>query len=92
MDVNKNPQIFLFLSKILGKKIISAAGETLGRVYDLAAEFVDPFPIVTGIIFSSAQKKNPVFLPWKDVVDFNGGVSVAVHSTSELFPLNLRQG
>jgi CBS domain-containing protein/sporulation protein YlmC with PRC-barrel domain len=92
MDVNQNPQIFLFLSKILGKKIISAAGETLGRVYDLAAEFVDPFPIVTGIIFSSAQKKNPVFLPWKDVVDFNGGVSVAVHSTSELFPLNLRQG
>jgi CBS domain-containing protein/sporulation protein YlmC with PRC-barrel domain len=92
MDVNQDPQIFLFLSKILGKKIIGTAGEILGSVYDLAAEFIDPYPVVTGIIFSSAQKKNPVFLPWKDVVDFNGDVSVAIHSTSELSPLNLRQG
>jgi sporulation protein YlmC with PRC-barrel domain len=76
----------LFLSRILGKKIIGATGETLGRVYDLSAEFVDPFPIVTGIIFSSAQKKNPVFLPWKDVVDLNGDVSVAINSTHELSP------
>ncbi|MCX5848277.1 MAG: CBS domain-containing protein [Deltaproteobacteria bacterium] len=92
MGVNQDSQVFLFLSRILGKKIIGAAGETLGSVYDLAAEFIDPYPVVTGIIFSSAQKKNPVFLPWKDVVDFNGDVSVAIHSTSELSPLNLRQG
>ena len=57
MDINQDPQIFLFLSGILGKKIIGIAGETLGKVYDLSAEFVDPYPIVTGIIFSSAQKE-----------------------------------
>lgn len=92
MDINQYPDIFLFLSRILGKKIIGAGGETLGKVYDLAAEFIDPFPIVTGIIFSSAQKENPVFLPWGNVVDFNGDVSVSIHSTNELLPLNLRQG
>ena len=81
MDINQDPQVFLFLSGILGKKIIGATGETLGRVYDLTAEFVEPFPIVTGIIFSSAQKKNPVFLPWKDVVDLNGDVTVTINST-----------
>ena len=92
MDTNQDPQIFLFLSGILGKKIIGIAGETLGKVYDLSAEFVDPYPIVTGIIFSSAQKKNPILLPWKDVVDLNGDVTVAINSTLELSPLNLRQG
>ena len=92
MDINQDPQIFLFLSRLLGKKIISAAGETLGSVYDLSAEFIDPYPVVTGIIFSSAQKKNPVFLPWKEVVDVNGDISVAINSTLELSPLNLRQG
>ncbi len=64
----------------------------MGRVYDLSVEFVDHFPVVTGIIFSSAQKKNPVFLPWKDMVDLDGDVSVAINSTHELYPLNLRQG
>ena len=92
MDINQDPQIFLFLSRILGKKIIGAGGESLGKIYDLAAEFIDPFPVVTGIIFSSAQKENPVFLPWGNVVDFNGDVSVSIHSTSELLTLNLRQG
>ena len=92
MAVNYEPQVFLFLSRILGKKIVGAMGETLGRVYDLTAEFVEPYPVVTGLIFSSAQKRNPVFLPWKDVVDLAGDVSVAINSTRELSTLNLRQG
>ena len=92
MAVNYEPQVFLFLSRILGKKIVGAMGETLGRVYDLTAEFVEPYPVVTGLIFSSAQKRNPVFLPWKDVVDLAGDVSVAINSTRELSALNLRQG
>ena len=61
MAINREPQVFLFLSKILGRNIIGATGEILGRVYDLTAEFIEPYPIVTGIILSSAQKKNPVF-------------------------------
>ncbi|HEX7415944.1 MAG TPA: PRC-barrel domain-containing protein, partial [Smithellaceae bacterium] len=92
MAVNYEPQVFLFLSRILGKKIVGAMGETLGRVYDLTAEFVEPYPVVTGLIFSSAQKRNPVFLPWKDVVDLAADVSVAINSTRELSTLNLRQG
>jgi sporulation protein YlmC with PRC-barrel domain len=61
MAINREPQVFLFLSKILGRNIIGATGEALGRVYDLTAEFVEPYPIVTGIIFSSAQKKTCFF-------------------------------
>jgi CBS domain-containing protein/sporulation protein YlmC with PRC-barrel domain len=92
MAVNYEPQVFLFLSRILGKNIVGAMGDTLGRVYDLTAEFVEPYPVVTGLIFSSAQKRNPVFLPWKDVADLAGDVSVTINSTRELSTLNLRQG
>ncbi len=50
MDINQDPQIFLFLSKILGKKLLAPREKHW-------AEFIDPYPVVTGIIFSSAQKK-----------------------------------
>lgn len=92
MAINHEPQVFLFLSKILGKNIIGTTGDKLGHVYDLTAEFVEPYPIVTGIIFSSAQKKNPLFLPWKNVVDLDQDVSVSIKEISELSSLNLRQG
>ena len=92
MAINREPQVFLFLSKILGRNIIGATGEALGRVYDLTAEFVEPYPIVTGIIFSSAQKKNPVFLPLENVTDIDQTISVSVKSTEELSPLHLREG
>ncbi len=69
MSINCEPQVFLFLNKILGRNIVGATGETLGCVYDLTAEFVEPYLIVTGIILCSAQKKNPVVIPWENVVD-----------------------
>jgi CBS domain-containing protein/sporulation protein YlmC with PRC-barrel domain len=92
MAISREPQVFLFLSKILGRNIIGATGETLGRVYDLTAEFVEPYPIVTGIILSSAQKKSPVFLPWKDVLDMDRTISVSVKAVEELSSLNLKGG
>ena len=92
MAISREPQVFLFLSKILGRNIIGSTGEILGRVYDLTAEFIEPYPIVTGIILSSAQKKNPFFLPWKDVLDMDRTISVDIKSTRELLPLHLKEG
>jgi CBS domain-containing protein/sporulation protein YlmC with PRC-barrel domain len=90
MAINREPQVFLFLSDILGKNIVDATGKKIGRVYDLTAELVEPYPIVTGIIFSSAQKKNPVFMPWKDVVDLDQDISVSIREIAELSSLKLR--
>ena len=92
MALNREPQVFLFLSDILGKKIVEATGKLIGHVYDLTAEFVEPYPIVTGLTLSSAQKKKPLFLPWKKVVDLDNNVTVSVNSTSDLATLNLRPG
>jgi CBS domain-containing protein/sporulation protein YlmC with PRC-barrel domain len=92
MAMNREPQVFLFLSDILGKKIVEATGMRIGHVYDLTAEFVEPYPIVTGLTFGSAQKKKPLFLPWEKVIDLDENVTVAINSPSDLAALNLRPG
>jgi magnesium transporter len=92
MEENLEPRVFLFLSEILGRNIVGSTGETLGRVYDLTAEFIEPYPVVTGIILSSAQKKNPVVLPWKYVVDMDQNISASVESATELSSLHLKEG
>jgi CBS domain-containing protein/sporulation protein YlmC with PRC-barrel domain len=92
MVINHEPQVFLFLSRILGKKIVGAEGKALGRVYDLIAEFVEPYPAVTGLVFSPTFKKRFLILPWKYVTDLDEAVSVAINAVSELSALGLRQG
>ena len=92
MVINHEPQVFLFLSRILGKKIVGAEGKALGRVYDLIAEFVEPYPAVTGLVFSPTFKKRFLILPWKYVTNLDEAVSVAINAVSELSALGLRQG
>ena len=92
MAINHEPQVFLFLSRILGKKIVGAEGKVLGRVYDLTAEFVEPYPVVTGLVFSPTLKKRFVILPWKYVADLDEEISVAINAVSELSALGLQQG
>jgi magnesium transporter len=90
MAVNHEPQVFLFLSNLLGKKVVEASGNVIGHVYDITAEFVEPYPFVTGLTLGSAQKKKPLFLSWEYVVDLNEKIIVAVNSASKLTALNLR--
>jgi magnesium transporter len=90
MAVNREPQVFLFLSDMLGKKIIEETGKVIGHVYDITAEFVEPYPLITGLTLGSAQKKKPLFLSWKNVIDLDENITVAVDSTSKLDVLNMR--
>ncbi len=90
MAVNREPQVFVFLSEILGKKIIEESGLVIGHVYDITAEFVDPYPLVTGMTLGSTQKKKPLFLPWKNVVGIDEDITVAINSANETSVLNLQ--
>jgi magnesium transporter len=92
MAVNHEPQVFLFLSEILGRNIIDVTGEIAGRVYDLTAELVEPYPIVTGIIVKAAHKKNHFFLPWKDVLDMDLSISVSAAPITKMSSLHIKEG
>lgn len=64
--VNSDPRVFLFLSDILRKKVVNAEGQQLGKIVDVAAEFVEPYPVVTGFILRSSREQN-LFLPCKGI-------------------------
>jgi magnesium transporter len=68
--VNSEPRVFLFLSHILRKKVINAEGRQLGLVVDVAAEFLEPYPVVTGFILKAVRRQK-VFLPCKDISSFD---------------------
>lgn len=85
MAVNSEPRNFLFLSRILRKKAIDAGGRNLGVVVDVAAEFVEPYPVVTGLILKSGRKKN-LFLSCKDLSSIDENASVA-----NISPPNLQE-
>jgi len=86
------PQVFLFLSEILGKMVIGPSDETLGNVYDVIAEIIEPYPVVTGIVFRSVREKDLLVLPWRDVLNINRIVSVAVNAAVESSSLQLKEG
>ena len=91
MAINREPQVFLFLSRILGKNIVGATGKALGRVYDFTAEFVEPYPIVTGLVFTSDKKKIPC-PPLERCGGYGPNISVSVSSIKDLSVLHLREG
>lgn len=92
MAINREPQVFLFLSDILGKNIVNTQGKLIGHVYDLAAEIVEPYPVVTGLTPGPSRSKKPLFLPWKKVVDLDEEVVVNTNSPDEFSELKLRSG
>ncbi len=64
--VNSEPRVFLFLSHILRKKVVNSNGQQLGKIVDVAAEFVEPYPVVTGFVLKAGRGQN-LFLPSKDI-------------------------
>jgi magnesium transporter len=67
--MNTQAKDFYFLSEILNRKLFSAEGRYLGRVSDIVAKKVDPYPIVAGLVIRRGLRGPKAFLPWSGVVD-----------------------
>ena len=72
MAMNEEPQVFLFLSEILGKKIVDAAGQPLGTVFDLTAAIGEIYPVVTGILLGMQDPVRLALLPWQGITFGDG--------------------
>jgi chromate transporter len=77
MAVKPNSQVFLFLSQVLGRRIVDPEGRLLGRISDLVVSIADLYPPLTAILCLSARGKAAGRLPWKEVVDFGDPVVVS---------------
>lgn len=65
MVANSEPQVFLFLSQILGKKIVDREGRPIGKVLDLLANLeTEPYPIVTHILVKWNGGEESYLLTW----------------------------
>ena len=76
MAANPEPQVFLFLSQILGKRIVDAEGRPLGKIVDLVASLAEPYPYVTDVVLRN--REGLFFFPWQIITDVDG--KLVVHS------------
>ncbi|MBU2227294.1 MAG: CBS domain-containing protein [Proteobacteria bacterium] len=72
MAVGGEPQSFLFLSAILGSKIVDSEGHAVGRVLDLVGNIQESYPPVTHVLLRLEKAKRVVQLSWRKVELSNG--------------------
>jgi len=70
--VNPEPQVFLFLSELLGRKIVDGEGRPIGRVLDLTGNIGEIYPPVTDILLCLKGNKKIVLFPWRRIAAVNG--------------------
>ncbi len=65
--MNTQSKDFYFLSEIVGRRLLNAEGRCLGKVVDIVAEKIEPYPIVTGFVIRRGVRGPKAFLPWSEV-------------------------
>jgi magnesium transporter len=73
-------QVFLFLSELLGKKICDPQGRKLGKIADILVQLVEPYPLVTDVLISTAEKNDLSLIPCQAIAD-TGDKFLTSHST-----------
>jgi CBS domain-containing protein/sporulation protein YlmC with PRC-barrel domain len=58
---------FIFFSEMLNLRVLLAAGQTIGKITDLAATPTQVYPKITGLIVSRNGKRQPTYIPWNSV-------------------------
>lgn len=64
MAVSASPQVFIFFSQILGKRILDLEGHPWGKIVDLLASLGELYPTVTGVLYLPRGQKTLHRLPW----------------------------
>lgn len=65
--------MFIFFSQLLGKNVIDASERNLGRLYDLVAQLIEPYPKVTAVVITMKGRRGPfATIPWEMVANLSG--------------------
>lgn len=90
-EAQTQDRAFLFLSDLIGKKVTDFSGVILGRITDVTAEFVDPYPIVTAFIIG-VRHSHQLLLPYRDLVGIERGEYKTNRTASDLAEYNPKEG
>ena len=80
---------FLFLSDLLGHRVVGPRGERLGTVVDLLADAVGAYPRVTALRVRTRPRGEVKRVDWEDVHGWNGGAIRLRRGAEALKPLQL---
>ncbi len=73
----------VFLSEFLGAEVVDVEQRRVGRVRDVTATVIEPYPVVTGIVVSRGSGE---VVPWSSVRTF-AGREVALRTSAESMPM-----
>ncbi|MDI6763842.1 MAG: CBS domain-containing protein [Thermodesulfobacteriota bacterium] len=63
-SMEQNLRQFYFFSDFLNRKVYSPSGKRAGKVADLVAERIEPYPMILGMVIQTKGRKK-FFLPWE---------------------------
>ncbi len=92
MKMATNPQVFLFLSQLLHKKVVDAERREWGKVFDLVAFLADPYPRVIGLLCRLKKEKRIFRVAWENVLKIEEVFLVKSLAAADLAPVDLREG
>jgi magnesium transporter len=67
-----NPEGFLYLSQILGKKVFDTNKRVSSRIVDLLASLTDPYPLVTHVLIKFKDRGKQALVPWAQMDEIDG--------------------
>jgi CBS domain-containing protein/sporulation protein YlmC with PRC-barrel domain len=62
--MDQNLKQFYFFSDFLNQKVYAPSGKKIGKIADLVAERVEPYPMILGVVIQAKGRKR-FFLPWE---------------------------
>ncbi len=65
--MEQNLKQFYFLSDFLNRKVFAPSGKKVGKLSDLVAERVDPYPMILGMVVQ-AKGRRKFFIPWEKIL------------------------
>lgn len=65
-------EAFVYLSRILNRKVYDSQGEQAGKVIDLVANVLEQYPVVTDIVITTKDGGRTAFVPWNRFTPRNG--------------------
>ncbi len=64
--MNQNLRQFYFFSEFLNRKVYTPARKKMGKIVDMVAERMEPYPLILGMILQTKGRKR-FFLPWEKI-------------------------